>query len=190
MRIVGGTLGGRILQVKRFTERPTMERTREALFNILDNRLDYPATPFLDLYAGTGAIAFEAISRGARRVVCVESNPIFARQIRENCQALGVSNLEVLTLDALRFIARYTGEGHTLAPFGLIFADPPYDDPALPQLPSLILKSSLLSPGGTLIIEHPAARRFNATPAPFEVRHYGKSYLSFFHHDPEAACRA
>ena len=120
MRISGGELRGRnILVPKSDAIRPTQDRVREALFSII--QCETPGARFLDLFAGTGAVGLEALSRGARRAVFVEMSAKHVEILRRNIDAFGKSaQSEVARADAYRYIAGYCGEG-----FDIAFADPP-----------------------------------------------------------------
>ena len=122
MRVVAGEFGGRRLQAPRGrATRPTADRVREALFSMLG---DVGGARVLDLYAGSGALGIEALSRGAASAVFVDSEARAAEAIRRNLDTLGASG-EVRRQDALRFLAAARG------PFELVFCDPPYDsDPS------------------------------------------------------------
>lgn len=172
MRIVGGELKSRVYHSRSFKGRPTMDRAKEALFNILTNRFDFARIVVADLFSGTGGIAFEFASRGVPSITCVEWNPRYAAEIERNAAILGVEGLTVLRADVLRFL-----DGTNA--FDLIFADPPYAMRGIEQLPERMLVSGVLKPGGLVIIEHGAGQQF-ADAAPFEQRSYGESTFSFF----------
>src|SRR5918998_411405 len=125
MRIVGGRLSGRPLAGPRSNAiRPTSDRLRESLFNILKHAYDLPdeETRVLDLFAGTGALGLEAISRGAAHVLFVESGVEGRGLIRTNIEALGLTGIARI----LRRDAASLGRAGTIAPFDLVFCDPPY----------------------------------------------------------------
>jgi 16S rRNA (guanine966-N2)-methyltransferase len=131
--------------------RPTSDRLRETLFNILGPAVE--DSLFVDLYAGTGAIGIEAISRGAREVIFIESNVKAARLARENLASLGIrGGAELLQADALAGLEKLAGR-HLVADF--VFLDPPYDakDEHLNALEYLDA-SHLVAPGGMVIVEH------------------------------------
>jgi len=121
VRIVGGEWRSRLV---RFAERPglrpTPDRVRETLFNWLGQ--DLTGLSVLDLYAGSGALGFEAASRGARRVVMIERDPASVRSLRENCAVLAAAQVEVVRADALEFMRS------ARAQFDVIFLDPPFAD--------------------------------------------------------------
>ena len=120
MRVIGGQYGGRVLKAPpgRAT-RPTSDRIREALFSILG---DVSGLRVLDLFAGSGALGIEALSRGAARAVFVESDRRAAAVIRANLRALGEPAAEVRSADALAYLRGASAD----APYDLVFADPPY----------------------------------------------------------------
>ena len=123
MRIVGGSLKGRPLQSpKGVATRPTTDRTRESLFNILTHKIDFENCRTLDLFAGTGALGLEAISRGSSYCVFIEEAGSARGAIRENVEALQLSGItKIFKRDATSL-----GKIGTLKPFNLVFADPPY----------------------------------------------------------------
>jgi len=135
--------------------RPTSARVREALFDILGARTSGAA--FLDLYAGTGAVGLEALSRGAARVVLIEQKRGAVRAIAANAALLsGLGEAEIIEDDARAALRRLAARGDR---FGIVFLDPPWDEP----LPGDLLGAAawLLPPGGVLVLEHRAGR-----PAP------------------------
>ena len=141
MRVVAGAFKGRRLQAPRGRgTRPTADRVREALFSMLG---DVSGDAVLDLYAGSGALGIEALSRGANRAVFVESDPRAAATIRRNLEALG-AEAEVRRQDALRFLGAAPGS------FDLVFVDPPYDSagrlggPLAERLPAVLEEGALI----------------------------------------------
>lgn len=149
MRIVAGTAGGRTLKGPKGPGlRPTADRVRESLFNILGQWLDGEAV--LDLYAGTGALALEALSRGAGRAVLVDSGREALRLCRENAAALGLAERTEIVAAAVdaRTLARLRG------PFQLVFADPPYAAQTPQGVLELVGASGLLAAEGRLVLEH------------------------------------
>jgi 16S rRNA (guanine966-N2)-methyltransferase len=146
-RITGGSLGSRKLRSPKGTQvRPTPGRVKESLFSILMNRLDGAAV--LDLFAGTGAIGFEAASRGAARVVAVEGQRDVANAIEEAVKQLGIGDV-VTVFPAPAERALYRLEG----PFDIVYLDPPYADPVPLQLFRLMLERKLLAPEAIVVYE-------------------------------------
>ncbi|MDR3358441.1 MAG: 16S rRNA (guanine(966)-N(2))-methyltransferase RsmD [Desulfovibrio sp.] len=149
MRVIAGELGGRPLKSARGEGlRPAMGRTREALFSMLAARgVDWPASRVLDVYAGSGSLAFEALSRGAPFAVLVENADGAVRCLRENIAALGLEGrASVVRGDALRFLRRTPAE-----PVNLAFLDPPYGKNLV--APSLALLMPRLAPGAFVAAE-------------------------------------
>lgn len=180
VRITGGTLRGRILEVPAGT-RPSGARLREALFSIWADRL--AGARFLDLFAGSGVVAFEALSRGAASAVLVESDRRAAHRLEANRQILGADAVEIRRLrlpGALpEMAARESGR------YDLIFADPPYAFDALQTL--LAPAGQLLAPGGELALEHSVRVDAPSTAGPLEVidrRRYGESGLTIYRRGP------
>ena len=181
MRIIGGMLGGRRISppARMPHTRPTTDRAREALFNILSNRLDLEGIVALDLFAGTGALGYELCSRGASRVVAVEKDPAMHGFIRQTAALLALENHQALRMDAFLYL-----EGCSET-FDLILADPPYELPGLDRLPEMVFGRRLLSPDGYLVVEHGSHFAFPDRTELVLRRNYGDSFFSFFH-KPEA----
>lgn len=175
MRVVGGTYKGRIFNPgKSFKARPTTDFAKENLFNILENSTDWEHTVALDLYAGTGSISYEMVSRGCRVVSAVEINYRHYQFITEIKKQLNLPNLQVIKDDALRFIQR------TKERYNLIFADPPYDLRNFGEIPGKILEADILAPEGVLIVEHGKNNDFSQVNGFTGTRIYGSVHFSFF----------
>ena len=177
MRIISGTYGGRRLSPpKNIPARPTTDFAKESLFNLLNNRMDFEGIDVLDLFAGTGGIGIECISRGAREVTAVEIAHVQQNWIISCCKQLGIKNLSVIRGDVFKFLSACKQR------YDLIFADPPYALEQLPTLPDLILKSeeSILKEDGWLVIEHGKDTDFTQHPRHVETRTYGSVHFSFF----------
>ena len=130
--------------------RPTADRVREAIFNILGQWMD--GWSVLDLFAGTGALALEALSRGAHRAVMVDEDPEAILLCRKNAAALGFDDrVQVLAMPVARALERLQGAGER---FELVFADPPYRVGAGQELVEAVASARLLSAGGILCLEH------------------------------------
>jgi 16S rRNA (guanine966-N2)-methyltransferase len=144
VRIIGGKWRSRILKFPPAGElRPTPDRVRETVFNWLGQRLD--AMTCLDLFAGSGAMGFEALSRGARRVVMVERDRAVAKALRDSAKLLDAQGLEVIEGDALAYLKR-AGES-----FDVVFVDPPYTSDL--AMKSLALLPGRLNPGARVYAE-------------------------------------
>ncbi len=176
MRIIRGKYGRRRFDVpNNITARPTTDFARENLFNVLENIIDFDSEPSaLDLFAGTGAITFELLSRGCSSVTAVEKAATQYNFIRKVSQQLNIDNLTLLKTDALRYIQAASRA------FDIVFADPPYDLPGFEKIPEAILGSRLLAPGSLFIIEH--SRRHDFSSLPHFSRHlvYGSVNFSIF----------
>ncbi len=183
MRIIRGKYGRRRFDVPRnITARPTTDFARENLFNVLENITDFEGLNALDLFAGTGAISLELLSRGAKSVVAVEMASVQAAFIRSLKEKLHEAGLKVLKADAFKFIASAS------QPFDFIFADPPYDHPKFASIPTLILQSKLVKPGTLFIIEHNKSHDFSALPGFRRHLTYGSVNFSIFTvADPQAS---
>jgi 16S rRNA (guanine966-N2)-methyltransferase len=155
MRVIAGIYRSRALHsMPGFDLRPTSDRLRETLFNVLTagNPSALEGTVWIDLYAGTGAVGIEALSRGAAMVHFVESSAKAAELIHKNLRSLGVSNSEVLKQDAVRAL-RMLETRKIVA--DVVFLDPPYRmDEAYKQTLENLAESSLLKPEGIVIAEH------------------------------------
>ncbi|MBI3205899.1 MAG: 16S rRNA (guanine(966)-N(2))-methyltransferase RsmD [Myxococcales bacterium] len=180
MRVIGGRLGGRVLRApKGEATRPTTDRVRESLFQILG---DLDGARALDLYAGTGALGIEALSRGACFAVFVEARRASAGVMRQNLEALGLTReSRVLVSTVERVGASLAGSG----PFDLIFADPPWADMSTAlRAVGRLLASLDLADECRLVIEHPAREPLPAPEGfPFEpddVRQWGDTAVSMF----------
>jgi 16S rRNA (guanine966-N2)-methyltransferase len=130
--------------------RPTSDRLRETLFNVLGPSIK--DSFFVDLYAGTGGVGIEAISRGARETIFIESHAAGARLVRENLESLGVqSGVEVIELDVVKGLGRLAAR-HLMADF--IFLDPPYEGEEHLRVLEFLDESHLIAPYGLVIVEH------------------------------------
>lgn len=175
MRIIRGKYGRRRFDVpNNISARPTTDFARENIFNVLENLVDFDGLAALDLFAGTGAISFEFLSRGCGTVAAVEKATTQYNFIRKVAQQLNCNNLQVVKGDALKYIES------TLAKYDLIFADPPYDMPDFDKIPALILGSQMLKPGTIVVVEHSKKYDFSHLPGFFDHRVYGSVNFSIF----------
>jgi len=175
MRIISGKYGRRRFDVPtNITARPTTDMARENLFNVLGNLIDYEGKTVLDLFAGTGAMSFEFLSRGCASVTAVEKARTQAEFIKRVQHQLGDENLTLVRGDVFKFV------GSCRQSFDIIFADPPYDLPRFAEIPKLVLESSLVHAGTLFIMEHPREHDFSALPHFSQQRVYGKVNFSFF----------
>lgn len=159
---------------KNITARPTTDFARENIFNVIENYVDLDGLDALDLFAGTGAVSFEFLSRGCRTVTAVEKAATQQRFIQKVADELGDKNLLLVRGDALRYIAS--------APraYDVVWADPPYDMHGFADIPGMILGSALVKPGTLVIIEHNKSHDFSSLPGFREHRAYGSVNFSIF----------
>ena len=175
MRIISGKYRRRRFDVpKNIKARPTTDFARENLFNVLNNMIDFEALKALDLFAGTGAISFELLSRGVESVVSVEKHPTQFYFIKKVADELKDDNIIAIKGDVFKYIQS------TRETFDFIFADPPYDLPNLEEIPDLVFRKGLLKPGGLFILEHSRKNDFSDRPEFDELRTYGSVNFSFF----------
>lgn len=175
MRIIRGKYGRRRFDVpKNITARPTTDFARENIFNVLENLEGFEGKDACDLFAGTGAISFEFLSRGCNYVTAVEKAPIQVSFIKKVAEILGDENLHIVKGDVFRFIEENSRS------YDFIFADPPYDHPRFDEIPALILSSRLVKPGSVVIIEHSKNKDFSSLPGFNQRRAYGSVNFSIF----------
>lgn len=176
MRIISGKYGRRRFEVpSSFSARPTTDFAKENLFNVLSNHIDFEGLDALDLFAGTGSISFELLSRGCRSVTAVEKNGMHAAFIAKVVKELKTDDLHLLHGDAFRFLQAAKAES-----FDFIFADPPYALEELSEIPKLILERNLLRDGGVFVMEHPKTYDFSTLPSFCQHRVYGSVNFSIF----------
>ena len=175
MRIIAGQLKRKSIRAPQgHLTRPTTDRTRESLFHLVEARLALREAEVLDLFAGTGALGLEAISRGARFVTFVENERRVMQVARDNADTLDVSDqARFVPGDAVHFLETYNGP-----PFDLIMADPPYDLDAMDRLPDLALPH--VREGGLLTLEHDTRIFFDEHPHLDTSRPYGRTIVSVF----------
>lgn len=188
MRIIGGHSRGRKLRAPPGRQtRPTADRVRESLFNILGS----PDGDVLDLFAGAGTLGLEALSRGANAAVFVDMAGPAIRCVRANLETLGAADRAVVERsDALAAVRRLGGQGRR---FCWVFADPPYAFAGCDELIEAVGAARLLADGGRLVIEHD---RRTALPtaagglARTDQRRYGDTALSFYTTAPGELCKS
>ena len=180
MRITGGEFGGRNLKVpKSDAIRPTQDRVREAVFNII--QFEIPGADFLDLFAGSGAVGLEALSRGAKSVTFVEQDRRHLAVLKENvthlCSPSTLAFASVVAADCYRWISSYSGSG-----FSIGFADPPYalgEERGYAQVLATLASRGVIREGGLFIAEMTAVQKPEETPGWELVRDrvYGKTRI-------------
>ena len=175
MRIIAGTLRGRRLNPpQNLPVRPTTDMARESLFNILNNYVDFDECSVMDLFAGTGAVSLEFVSRGAREVTAIDINAQCTDYIKQCSTQLGVRNLHVVRADVFDLLKRANRR------FDIVFADPPYALEALASLPDLVFGAGVLTDDGIFVLEHPREYSFEEHPHFWQHRAYGKVNFTFF----------
>ena len=176
MRIITGKYKGRHFEIPRsFKARPTTDFAKENIFNVLMGYIDFDGTRALDLFAGTGSITLELLSRGCSQVVSVELDRDHHRFIQQCIAKLQEeNNVQCLRADAFRFIKGSHQQ------FDFIFADPPYALKELPQIPNLVFAHNLLAPDGIFVFEHGKDNDFSGHPHFVEHRSYGSVNFTLF----------
>lgn len=188
MRVIAGKARGRRLKVPKVrTLRPTADRVKEALFNILPH--DLSGCKVLDLFAGTGNLSAEALSRGAAETVLVDISPEAGRAIRENLRLLGLSERsKVWVGPVFRSIRLLSKRGEA---FDLIFLDPPYEKNLVGKTLRAIDQAGLLREGAILVAEHSVRETVAESYGTLilnDQRRYGTTLLSFFSHSQLKTC--
>lgn len=150
LRITAGYLKGRFINVpKSDLVRPTTERVRETLFNVLNNKISFDGIKVLDLYSGSGALGFECLSRGAREIHFVEQNSVIYRTLEENIKLLQVADqCKIFKMPAIKFSSLKIDDG-----YDLIIADPPFFKNDIYNVVVNLLKNKYLHSQCLMIIE-------------------------------------
>ena len=185
MRIIGGTARGRRIKAPRgSTIRPTADRVREALFNILPR--DLSGKRVLDLFAGSGSLSLEALSRGAASALLVDESAEAAGLIRGNLETLGFTDrARIWTVPAGKALSRLAreGPGYDATGYDAIFLDPPYDGGWVNRTMALIARAGILHAAGAAVAEHGVRERVEEKYGGLvrrDHRRYGDTVLSFF----------
>ncbi|MGM9863029.1 MAG: RsmD family RNA methyltransferase [Lepagella sp.] len=175
MRIIRGKYGKRRFDVpKNITARPTTDFARENIFNVLENLTDLEDDTALDLFAGTGAISLEFLSRGCTSVTAVEKARVQTSFLKSLQSTLHDPAFHVIHMDVFRYIATCADS------YDVVFADPPYDLPWFAEVPERVLGSTLVKPGGLFVLEHSKTYDFSALPHFDQHRAYGSVNFSIF----------
>lgn len=175
MRIITGIYKGRHFEIPRsFKARPTTDFAKENIFNVLNKYIDFDRATALDLFAGTGSISLEMLSRGCSHVISVEADRDHANFIRQCVQKIGTDGHILIRGDVFRFLKSCRQH------FDLIFADPPYALEQLPNIPAIVLEKDILSPDGIFVFEHGKGYDFSDNPHFIEHRAYGSVNFSLF----------
>lgn len=175
MRIITGKYKGRKFDVPHtFKARPTTDMAKENIFNVMQSYIDWDGAMALDLFAGTGSISLEMLSRGCASVTGVEMDRDHARWIKACMDYLKVDNYLLIRGDVFHFLKSCRQQ------FDVIFADPPYALEQLPQIPDLIFQYDLLKPDGLFVFEHGKKNDFSNHPYFIDHRNYGSVNFSLF----------
>ncbi len=175
MRIIGGSLKGlRLNPPKNLPVRPTTDLAKEALFNILQNQIEFDGIKVLDLFSGTGNISLEFASRGAVQVIAVDRSIHCINYLKDAARQHKLEQVKTYKADIFKYLELETDQ------YDLVFADPPYDLNQIPAIPKIVFEKNLVLPGGLLIVEHQSMQNLSQHPAFVEQRKYGHSSFSFF----------
>ncbi|RMG83871.1 MAG: 16S rRNA (guanine(966)-N(2))-methyltransferase RsmD [Bacteroidetes bacterium] len=178
MRIIGGTYKRKIIEApKNLPVRPTTDMAKEALFNILNNRFVFSQITALDLFSGTGNLAFELASRGVQKVVAVDKHAGCVAFIKKIKNLLNFYQMEVIKQDAFKFLHQ------TDEQFDLILADPPYDMKFIHEIPELVFQNHVLSEKGLLIVEHGSETDLSEQKNYLYTKKYSRVHFSFFSYE-------
>jgi len=176
MRIISGKFKGkRLIAPKTLPVRPTTDMAKEALFNILNFQIDFQEIKLLDLFAGTGNISYEFISRGTTQITAVDQHYGCVKFINKTANELE-AEINTVKSDVFKYLDKVKTKSD------LIFADPPYDFSTedFQKIPQLVFDNNLLEEEGLLIVEHSKHTDLSETVNFSESRRYGNSVFSFF----------
>lgn len=183
MRVITGSARGRRLkELEGMETRPTTDRVKEGLFNVL--QFDIEGRRVLDLFAGTGQLGIECLSRGAASAVFVDKRPDAVKLIRENLKLCDLTDrARIVAGDSMEFLKSVREK------FDLVLLDPPYQAELLEAAIAHIARHDLLTPHGMMAAEHPADKTLPALSAPYRMGRtyrYGKIAVTIYHRDGEA----
>ena len=176
MRIISGIhKGRRIIAQKKLHVRPTTDRSKEAIFNILQNQYYWENSSVLDLFSGTGSISYEFGSRGVKNIIAVDQNKMCVDFIRKTSVSLKLP-IRVIQMDVIKYLSSVKKS------FDLIFADPPYniETEQYMQIVKTVFSNQLLNNQGVLIIEHSERKDLEKNFGFVHSRKYGSNVFSFF----------
>lgn len=175
MRIISGKYRGRLLHPpKGFKARPTTDKAKESLFNILANFFDFDTIEVLDLFAGTGSISYEFASRGCPCIHLVEINSRHLAFIEKTIKELEFSQIKSFKTNVLTFLKTCKHK------YDIVFADPPYNLKWIDSIPELVFNSAILKNKGWMILEHPRDKNYSQLTGFKEERKYGGVHFSIF----------
>ncbi|MEX0966997.1 MAG: RsmD family RNA methyltransferase [Bacteroidia bacterium] len=178
MRIISGSKKGAVIRApKNLPVRPTMDKNKESLFNILHNYFHFEEMDVLDLFAGTGNVSYEFASRGARSIVAVDSHPGCTKFISTQAKQLEFEMIEVLRNEVFRHLR------NEYRSYDFVYADPPFSKfkpGQYQELAELIFERQVLKPEGWLVMEHPSNVSLSEVQHFHEERAFGQCIMSFF----------
>ena len=175
MRIIAGSKRGHKLAGFDGTDiRPTTDRVKESMFNLIQDHIS--GSRVLDLFGGSGALSFEALSRGAASAVCIDSNRDSIAVIKKNRDALGFDNIDIRSCDAIAFLDSCDCE------FSLIFLDPPYNKGFIPPVIGKIVENGILSEDGIIVLESDFSDEHGDFEGlrKYKQKKYGRSYVTVY----------
>lgn len=178
MRIIGGAFSGHRFSppAKKWPTRPTTDISKEGLYNILNNKVDFEEMKFLDLFGGTGSHCYECISRGCQDATYVDKYGPAVKYVQEMSDKLEISDkLKIKQMNVFSFIKKCEEQ------YTYIFAGPPYPLKTIAQIPELILEKGMLKENGILVLEHNPHVDVSRYKELFDQRNYGETFFSFFH---------
>ncbi len=176
MRVISGKFKGRRFQApSNIRARPTTDMAREGLFNVLSQRVDFHGLHVLDLFAGTGAVSLEFLSRGVEHVTAVDIDITSKKHLEKIKRDWDLKNLKVVKASVFS-LAKKANKA-----FDIVFADPPYGHKNFKEIPEIILGSGWLKSDGFLILEHSSAFKFDSHEKFLEQRNFGNVNFSLFH---------
>lgn len=176
MRIITGKLKGRTVPIPKTDQlRPTSDRTKEGMFSVIAARRYFDDTEILDLFAGSGNLGFEAISRGSHHVTFVDNNSDHINHINKLAETFSVSDqISTVVSDIERYLEKCTKK------FDIIFADPPYDYHYMEQMVEIILSNNWLNSDGWFILEHDKRHDFRNHKNCVFSKPYGRTVVAIF----------
>jgi 16S rRNA (guanine(966)-N(2))-methyltransferase RsmD len=179
MRVIGGALGGRRLAPVKGRMRPTADKVRQAMFNILGDAVSQAQV--LDLFAGTGALGIEALSRGAAQAVFVEENPESLKVLRRNLESLGLmERAQVLPWPALAALKKLAAQAGR---FEVAFLDPPYGLGLAEKTLAALAEAGLMAPEAVIVVEHSRREQLPEAVGALtcqDLRRYGDTRVAFY----------
>jgi 16S rRNA (guanine(966)-N(2))-methyltransferase RsmD len=175
MRIVGGKYRNRRLHPPReIAARPTTDFAKEGLFNVLQHSIALDGIRVLDLFAGTGNISLEFLSRGAAEVISVDQDRVLLNFMQRMARELNETHWRMVKQDVFTFLNSHRGR------YDIVFADPPFHMEGIERIPTLVFNAGLLGTDGTLIMEHQEKLDLSHVPGYQRTRSYGLVQFSFF----------